>query len=1037
MPFKLRLKKSQQYKVASKSLFVICVELLDGTTMECTLSAESTGKECLDSVCQRLGLQQPEFFGLRYASHHGPPHLRWVDLDQPVKKQLDKHARDLNLFLRVMFYVSGVSLLHDEMTRYHYFLQLKMDVMEGRICCSPKQAVLLASYSMQAEFGDYDLERHTAEYLKDFALFPKHLLRDGIQLENLTEAVICQHAALAGLAQGTAEEYYILAAQQLEGYGQETFIAKDESGVEVIMGVSLSGVIVTYESIQTSRHYRWKDIGSLQVNHKRCLLIVGHRPGDSTQFHFSDPDMAKYVTCMCDSQREFFLQHEQMLEYPGQSSQPVDPTVLFHGFTKDGPLADSREELDTPHPGGGPSAVWSVAPSSTVQRARSTSCLDLSQQNDMERLRALLPSYRPAPDYETAVQQKYHAATRASNSVGVHPAHQVGPAAVLYSSQPENLNSYGHFQHVQEVDQLYEEPQHMTASNGPSQSAVLPAVHAYSAGPEMDPAANHIIQGLQLLHLYKPPPPYPISNSTPDLASQVHAPPRRPNIVSTQVSGSSPDLVSSRNVQHLLSRYLDHPQHVVTPGPAPHHTYTDLVAVLDPPYRPEPIYENVPLAWASQPAGADDLPSARSRASSVQSAPETSRSGARGAEPHELASFSLPFPAAKNKLVPTASADTLISAESPTPSSHQSRRDTGSPASSGSQESGGKRQHKTRRRWALLGGRSKSASKACSKGREEGSEQEGSSHHHRWSTGLPRVPLPPTSSRETMFQLLEKKLVDSQLFYEFEKILKTKPNSDFSTALLPENAVRNRYKDVLPYEENRVRLTPSKENRTGYINASHITATVGSQQRFYIAAQGPLPNTLVSFWQMVWEADVYLMVMLNSLQEEGAVPYCPPPADHRGLELGEFQVWRQFSQETGHCVTTRLRLYHVPSCRMRAVWHLQYSEWGDQGCPPSVGHFLGFLEELSSVRQHTVGEIPPGHNRNPPVLVHCNAGAGRTGVAILCDLLLYTLDHNQELDVPRVVTLLRHQRPLMVQTVAQYRFVYSLLIHYLKQSRLI
>nr|CAD7392761.1 unnamed protein product [Timema cristinae] len=221
------------------------------------------------------------------------------------------------------------------------------------------------------------------------------------------------------------------------------------------------------------------------------------------------------------------------------------------------------------------------------------------------------------------------------------------------------------------------------------------------------------------------------------------------------------------------------------------------------------------------------------------------------------------------------------------------------------------------------------------------------------------------------------------------------------------------YKDVLPYEENRVRLTPNKENRLGYFNASHITATVGNQQRFYIAAQSPLPNTIISFWQMVWEADVYLLVMLNGNKEEGTTPYCPQLGD-RGLE---YQVWHQFSQETGHCITTKLRLYHAPSRRARGVWHLQYPEWGDQGCPSSVGHFLGFLEELSSVRQHTVSEIPAGHNRNPPVLVHCSAGVGRTGVTILSDLLLYTLDHNQ--------------------TVAQYRFVYSLLIYYLKHSRLI
>lgn len=125
---------------------------------------------------------------------------------------------------------------------------------------------------------------------------------------------------------------------------------------------------------------------------------------------------------------------------------------------------------------------------------------------------------------------------------------------------------------------------------------------------------------------------------------------------------------------------------------------------------------------------------------------------------------------------------------------------------------------------------------------------------------------------------------------------------------------------------------------------------------------------------------------------------------------------------------------------------MMYGLWGEQGCPfdgtgangGPQAQFLEFLEELRSVREHSVAQdIPPGHNRNPPTLVHCTAGVGRTGVAILCDLLLYTIDHNQELDVARTVGLLRHQRAYMVQTVAQYQFVYSLLIYYLKRTRLI
>ena len=202
------IKKSrrQQYDVSSKDVFVLTVELLDNAVLECTLSAESTGRDCLDNVSQRLGLQQPDLFGLKYVSRRSYPKIRWVDLDRPLKKQLDKYATEPYLFLGVIFYVNDVSMLEDETTRYHYFLQLKMDVVEGRLRCNYEQAIVLASYSLQAEFGDHDQEKHTAEYLKDFPLLPKPMVA---QFEDrigaLTDAVIMQHSSLKGIGQQLAE----------------------------------------------------------------------------------------------------------------------------------------------------------------------------------------------------------------------------------------------------------------------------------------------------------------------------------------------------------------------------------------------------------------------------------------------------------------------------------------------------------------------------------------------------------------------------------------------------------------------------------------------------------------------------------------------------------------------------------------------------------------------------------------------------------------------------------------------------------------
>lgn len=115
--------------------------------------------------------------------------------------------------------------------------------------------------------------------------------------------------------------------------------------------------------------------------------------------------------------------------------------------------------------------------------------------------------------------------------------------------------------------------------------------------------------------------------------------------------------------------------------------------------------------------------------------------------------------------------------------------------------------------------------------------------------------------------------------------------------------------------------------------------------------------------------------------------------------------------------TSKLRIYHTVSRRYRSVWHLSWYEFNEQHCPKNLSQFLSeyltdfavesiilrlfksstnteFLEEMNSVRLASVSEVPPGHNCNPPVLIHCNEGE-RTGLTLVSDLLLYTLDHNQ------------------------------------------
>lgn len=228
-------------------LYLISTVLDTPTTVDCTLSSDSTGQECLENVCQRLSINQPEFFGLRYVVKGSSDEsvMRWVDLERPLSRQLDKYAASAKLYLRIMYYViSGVTLITDEITRNYYFLQLKCDVVDGRIYCDPKQAVALAIYCRQAQYDSYHNERHTVDYLKTLLPFPKHLIEAGL-LETMTEEVLQPNPDIQNLPQSTAEGLFIAACQQLSGYGQERFVAKDDGSRMVTLGLTVAGIIVT------------------------------------------------------------------------------------------------------------------------------------------------------------------------------------------------------------------------------------------------------------------------------------------------------------------------------------------------------------------------------------------------------------------------------------------------------------------------------------------------------------------------------------------------------------------------------------------------------------------------------------------------------------------------------------------------------------------------------------------------------------------------------------------------------------------------
>ncbi|XP_012665303.1 tyrosine-protein phosphatase non-receptor type 18 isoform X1 [Otolemur garnettii] len=231
----------------------------------------------------------------------------------------------------------------------------------------------------------------------------------------------------------------------------------------------------------------------------------------------------------------------------------------------------------------------------------------------------------------------------------------------------------------------------------------------------------------------------------------------------------------------------------------------------------------------------------------------------------------------------------------------------------------------------------------------------------------------------------------------------------------PGNTKKNRYKDVLPYDQTRVILSLLQEGHGDYINGNFIRGADGSQA--YIATQGPLPHTLLDFWRLVWEFGVKVILMACRETENGR-KRCERywAQEQEPLHIGLFCI--SLTEEQWLNEDMILRTLQVTFQKeSRSVHQLQYMSWPDRGVPSSADHILAMVEEA-----HRLQRSGPG-----PLCVHCSAGCGRTGVLCTVDYvrqLLLTQMIPPNFSLFKVVLEMRKQRPSIVQTEEQYRFLY-------------
>ncbi|CDW54024.1 tyrosine protein phosphatase non receptor type [Trichuris trichiura] len=227
-----------------------------------------------------------------------------------------------------------------------------------------------------------------------------------------------------------------------------------------------------------------------------------------------------------------------------------------------------------------------------------------------------------------------------------------------------------------------------------------------------------------------------------------------------------------------------------------------------------------------------------------------------------------------------------------------------------------------------------------------------------------------------------------------------------------ENLIKNRYRDVLPYDFNRVKLRLSGSSASDYINASYINGCDGRVG--YIATQGPLEHTVDAFWSMIAQCRVKTIIMLCELVEDGKTKcskYWPSIKEKKSYGNIKVSLVEE-SKLNIHYTVRRMSLRQ--DNEKREVKQFHFHQWPDHSTPEEIGPLLDFLE---LVREHQ-----PETNAEP-LVVHCSAGCGRTGTFCALDYarcLFKTEKLAAGFSVYGLVYDLRKQRPAMVQTREQY-----------------
>merc|ERR1719422_2138954 len=876
------------------------------------------------------------------------------------------------------------SRLHEEYTRYHVYLQVKKDLVTGRLVAPVSTVCLLTSYAVQSTLGDFDPDSCRNGYLAPFRNLRTHCPCPGGAMpptEELDRKVAELHKLHKGQSPAEAELNFLEHAKRLEMYGISLHPGKDSAGRDIPLGVTSNGLVVFQNCIKINT-FSWTKIVKISFKRKQFFIQLRKEVTESYDtllgFNLSSYRSCKNLWKSAVEHHSFFR-----LQSPKTPGRKFSLLGLSSKFRYSG-----RTEFQTVSE----TAIASNQAKSRWERAffRSPSRRVLRQtMPNLERSRNILASPEHSSIGSSTISSSVSNGHLKPGSENVKPTSgsRVSLAVRAYESFNNRVQSLG----VRSPRRAWGDE---SDDEGGFLAGTIPRLrsHAPSLPPGIPstgpPSSSPSTKTRSPTDLSKPPALFSFAddsssergNSEPPISQTSHG----------RASSEPPSQASTVR----LSSYIP-------PSPA-----STLQGTVTPVENGE--HSDNPVEEVTSQDDATSETSGGSGIVTVTISPDTQgrfgfnvKGGADQGVPVIVSRVAAGTPADKceprlsegDQVVMINGRDVATMTHDQVVNFIRAAREPHS----------GQLVLSVRQNVYL------------------GEEVEEPVFQY-----VPEKILSPRlsglvagqsqSPLQQSMLLLEEGLQSGNINGQFEQLPRRNHNLTISECHLPDNAAKNRYKDISPYNATRVKLT---ECPTGdYINANHVVMEVpgsGIVNR-YIATQGPLSSTCIDFWYMVMEQESPLVIMLTTVVERGRVK-CHKywPALDSTVLYGSISVTCTREENKDSFSFRDFTLVEVESGTERPVSQMQYLSWPDHGTPSDTVEFVEFVENVRDFREKSATVAP--------TIVHCSAGIGRTGVLILMETAACLIEANQAVYPLDLTRTMRDQRPAMIQTPSQYKFV--------------